>query len=297
MRSRTWCCLAIALTSSAFADGWYATRVVSYTAGTGASAGHRNPQSALGEPARMTGMSGSIETITPFQPAYMPDQIVSIGAGGSLVVELGTPATDDPGHRFGIDLIVYGNAFFSDMGYPAGVPGYCAGEGGLVDVSGDGVNWTNVPGVVVDGPMPAMAWIDAGPYDTVPGSVPTDFLRAMNPAIKVSDLVAIEYADVITAYDGSAGGAGVDLASVGLSNARYVRFRHPLGATGSPEIDAVAVVPPTPSRFDLDGSGSEDFGDIAFLLISMGDTNGPCDVDESGLVDFGDIALLLLEMN
>ena len=84
MRSRTWCCLAIALTSSAFADGWYATRVVSYTAGSGASAGHRNPQSALGEPARMTGMSGSIETITPFQPAYMPDQIVSIGAGGSL---------------------------------------------------------------------------------------------------------------------------------------------------------------------------------------------------------------------
>ena len=74
MRSRTWFCLAIALTSSAFADGWYATRVVSYTAGTGAAAGHRNPQSALGEPARMTGMSGSIETITPFQPAYMPSR-------------------------------------------------------------------------------------------------------------------------------------------------------------------------------------------------------------------------------
>ena len=89
----------------------------------------------------------------------------------------------------------------------------------------------------------------------------------------------------------------MDLASVGLTIARFVRFRHPLGATGSPEIDAVAVVPPTPSRFDLDGSGRVDFGDIAFLLISMGDTNGPCDVDESGLVDFGDIALLLLEMN
>ena len=40
-----------------------------------------------------------------------------------------------------------------------------------------------------------------------------------------------------------------------------------------------------------------DFGDIALLLISMGDTSGPCDVDESGLVDFGDIAILLMEMN
>jgi hypothetical protein len=40
-----------------------------------------------------------------------------------------------------------------------------------------------------------------------------------------------------------------------------------------------------------------DFGDIAFLLMSMGDTNGPCDIDESGLVDFGDIAVLLMEMN
>lgn len=297
MRSRSCCLLVIALASSAFADGWYASRVVSYTAGTGAAPGHRNPQSALGEPARMTGMSGAIETVTPFQPAYMPDQIVSIGAGGSLVVELGTPATDDPGHRFGIDLIVFGNAFFSDMGYPGGMPGYCAGEGGLVDVSGDGANWINVPGVVVDGPMPTMAWIDAGAYDAVPGSVPTDFLRAMNPATTASDLVGLDYADVIAAYDGSAGGAGVDLATAGLSIARYVRFRHPLGATGSPEIDAVAVVPPTPSRFDLDGSGRVDFGDIALLLISMGDTSGPCDVDESGLVDFGDIAILLMEMN
>lgn len=294
---RFFTCVSLALCGSALADGWFATSVISYTAGTGAAAGHRNPASALGEPSRMTGSAGSVETVTPFQPPYLPSQIVSIGAGGSLVLELGTPAIDDAGHAHGIDLIVFGNAFFTDMAYPSGSPGLCAGEGGLVDVSDDGADWRTVPGVSVDGPMPLMGWIDAGPYDSVPGTVPTDFLRAVDPALTADDLVGMEYADVVVAYDGSAGGAGIDLASVGLTHARYVRFRHPVGATGSPEIDAVAVVPPTASPYDVDGSGRVDFGDIAFLLVSMGDAGGPCDVDGSGLVDYGDVAVLLMEIS
>ena len=70
-------------------------------------------------------------------------------------------------------------------------------------------------------------------------------------------------------------------------------------------------------RFDLDGSGTVDYGDIATMLLDYGtecpmgscyrDPNGqqligfdpPCgcpqDLDGSGLVDFGDIALLLME--
>ena len=54
-----------------------------------------------------------------------------------------------------------------------------------------------------------------------------------------------------------------------------------------PEIDAVAVVPPAASPFDLDGSGRIDFGDLAFLMLSMGEACGPCDLDQSGLVDDG----------
>ena len=56
------------------------------------------------------------------------------------------------------------------------------------------------------------------------------------------------------------------------------------------------MIPPTPSPFDLDGSGRVDFGDLALLMLSMGDAGGPCDLDQSGLVDFGDAALLLLEV-
>ncbi len=297
MRSTMVACVMLVLAAWARADGWYASRVVSYAAGTGASAGHRNASAALGEPARMTGPSNAPETVTPFQPSWMNSQIVSIGAGGSLTLELGTPATDDADHRFGIDLIVYGNALFADGAPPLGSPAWCAGEGGLVDVSEDGVTWLTVPGVVVDGPLPTMAWMDAGPYDTAPGQVPTDFLRAVDPAVTELTVTGVNYADLVMAYDGGAGGAGVDLAWVGLASARFVRFRHPTGASGSPEIDAVAVVPPAFSRFDLDRSGSVDYGDIALAMLCMGDAGGDADVDGSGLVDYGDIALILLEMN
>jgi hypothetical protein len=45
---------------------------------------------------------------------------------------------------------------------------------------------------------------------------------------------------------------------------------------------------------DLDGSGTVDFGDIALLLMAMGDSDPAFDLDGSGTVDFGDIALVLM---
>lgn len=297
MRASLALATALSIASGALADGWFASRVVSYAPGTGASASHRNPASALGEPTRMTGYAATPETVTPFQPAWLPSQVVSIGAGGSLVLELGSPATDDPGHRFGVDLIVYGNAFFSDLAPPLGVPGFCAAEGGAVDLSEDGLTWVQVPGASAEGAMPTLAWIDAGPYDTVAGSVPSDFLRAVDPALDENAVAGIDYASLVVAYDGGAGGVGIDLAACGLASARFIRVRHAAGASGSPEIDAVAVIPPAPSPFDLDGSGRVDFGDMAFLMLSMGEIGGPCDLDQSGTVDFGDAALLLLEVS
>jgi hypothetical protein len=289
--------LCLLLASTAWCDAWFATRVVSYTPGSGAAPGHRNAVSALGAPGRMTGTTAEPETVTPFQPAWMPDQVVSIGAGGSLVLELGTAATDDPGHRFGVDLIVYGNAFFSDLAFPAGVPGFCAAEGGVVDLSEDGVHWFTVPGAAAEGALPTLAWIDAGPYDTTAGSLPSDFLRAVDPAIGEAAMTGLPFSEVIALYDGGAGGVGVDLAATGLTTARFVRIRHLAGSIGSPEIDAVAVIPPAPHPYDFDGTGSVDFGDVAFVLLEMGALGGAMDLDGSGEVDFGDVALVLMEMN
>jgi hypothetical protein len=46
---------------------------------------------------------------------------------------------------------------------------------------------------------------------------------------------------------------------------------------------------------DLDGSTQIDFGDVALMLLQMGDLGGPADLDASGTVDSADIALLLLD--
>jgi hypothetical protein len=46
---------------------------------------------------------------------------------------------------------------------------------------------------------------------------------------------------------------------------------------------------------DLDGSTQIDFGDVALMLLQMGDLGGPADLDASGAVDSADIALLLLD--
>ena len=45
---------------------------------------------------------------------------------------------------------------------------------------------------------------------------------------------------------------------------------------------------------DVDGSGHVDFGDVALVLLGMGDSDPQLDVDGNGIVDFGDVALVLI---
>ena len=287
--------ISLFMTGECFCDSPFATRVVSYIAGTGAATGHRNPQTALGEPTRITGTSSAPETVTPFQPAWMPNQIVSIGAGGSLTLELGQVAIDSPNNPFGVDLIVFSNAFFSDVSGGQGSPGYCFADGGVIDVSDDGATWFQIPNTQADGPMPTMGFMDAGPFDSTPGELSTDFRKPMNPAITLYDLQELNYIDVIHAYDGSGGGVGVDLASVGLNQAHFVRIRQIAGATSSPEVDAVMVVKPI-LICDLDGNGVVDSADVSLVLLMFGEVNSSGDLDQSGVVDSGDVSLVLLEM-
>ena len=287
--------ISLFMTGECFCDSPFATRVVSYIAGTGAATGHRNPQTALGEPTRMTGTSSAPETVTPFQPAWMPNQIVSIGAGGSLTLELGQVAIDSPNNPFGVDLIVFSNAFFSDISGGQGSPGYCFADGGVIDVSDDGATWFEIPNTQADGPMPTMGFMDAGPFASTPGELPTNFRKPMNPAITLYDLQELNYIDVIHAYDGSGGGVGVDLASVGLNQAHFVRIRQIAGATSSPEVDAVMVVKPI-LICDLDGNGVVDSADVSLVLLMFGEVNSSGDLDQSGVVDSGDVSLVLLEM-
>lgn len=282
--------LLIATGPDAVADSPFAVEVVAFEPGVGGVPGYDQPAAALGEPARMTGWDWDPETVTPFQPAWLPSQVVSLGVGGSVTLAFDHEVTDDPANPYGIDLLVFGNAFCTDPSFPAGVCGSFLAEGGRIDVSIDGRAWTTIPALSADAACPTMGFVDAGPYDSSPGTEPTDFTRPVDPALG-STLAGLSHGEIVIAYDGAGGGVGIDLATVGLAAIRFVRIVND-GSESTPEIDAVADVAPAGLLGDLDGDGVVGGADLGLLLAAWGDS-GPADLDGDGVVGGGDLGLLL----
>jgi hypothetical protein len=228
-------------------DPW-ADQVVSYDAGSGAEPGYTDPQVALGAPERFTGEGEYPGAVTPFNPPWLPDEVVSVGAGGSLVVHFDEPITDDPGHLFGVDLIIFGNGSFLDSDWPNGRVGGLWEEGPfVVSISDDGANWIELPGEHYDAMFPPLAYLDLnGPYDPDPGSIPSDFTRPVDPDLTYADFADRTFSEIVALYDGAGGGIPLDIGAAGVSEASYVRVDVMAGAT-SPEFDAFATVPETAS--------------------------------------------------
>lgn len=240
--------------SVAIASPW-AINVVSYEPGTTAQFGYDNPATALGAPERFTGENefGGIFAgpVTIFNSAWGSDEIVSIGEGGHLTLELGKPAVNDPNHLYGVDLIVFGNAGFVAPNYPdpvIGIPASLFGAGhGLIELSSDGMHFEPVPGWMADRLFPTQGYRDADAFGSTPGSLHTDFLRPVNPALTLADFDGLTYEQALALYDGSGGGTPIDIALAGLSSVTHVRIRvlddlNP-NTSLSAEIDAIAVVP------------------------------------------------------
>src|SRR5438876_439220 len=87
----------------------FADAVVSYDPGIGFVAGFTDPNGAIGEPSRVDPFG---EPTDPFDPPYGRDQIVSVGAGGSLVVAFKTPILNHPNNLYGLDFTIFGNTGF-----------------------------------------------------------------------------------------------------------------------------------------------------------------------------------------
>lgn len=280
----------VAAQESPFAD-----EVISFESGSNAVPGYDLPAAALGSPTRTTGGDFLPEAVTPFQPAWLPEEIVSLGIGGSITLAFDHEVRDDPGNPFGIDLLVFGNVFCTDPAYPGAICGGLYEEGGVVDVSLDGLTWHRIPSVTADAGFPTIGWLDAGPYDTTSGTSTTDFTRPVDPA-HGSSLVGLDFDTMLSRYDGSGGGTGIDLAVVGLEAIRFVRITNE-GSDSTPEIDAVADVAPTapePADPDLDGDGVVGGGDMGLMLVAWG-TSGPLgDLNGDGIVDGVDLGLLLV---
>ena len=240
-------CVVGALSAAAVSHacaGVYGTSVESYAPGTGVNPSYTSASSAIGEPTRFTGVGAFPGAVTPFNPAYMTDEVVQIGRGGHLTVKFDHAVIDDPANPYGVDLLVFGNSFYSDPTYPAGIAAALFAGGGRVEVSADGVDWRPVPIVAADGAFPTLGYSDlTDPYSVFPGSVHSDFTRPVDPAFNA---IGKSFAQISAAYSGSGGGSGIDLAGVGLSSAWYVRVSTDLNSPTIPSIDGFSDVAPAP---------------------------------------------------
>jgi hypothetical protein len=275
-----------------FADAW-----IAYDPGANPAAGYTDPSTALCAPQRFTGEGVFPGVVSPFNPAFGLDEIVSIGAGGYLVVRFDTPVTDDPANPFGIDLIVFGNTGFIDADGVVG--GVFGDDGGVVEVSADGTAWTVVADSA-DGLLPTAGYLDAGPYDADPGAVPSAFTTPADPGLTLGDLTGLTCAEVLELYGGAGGGTGIDLAASGLGAISYVRITNPGDPAVTPavEIDALADVRPAGSPADVDNDGAVGVADFLAVLAGWGPCPAapaccPADVNGDNVVGVEDFLLLL----
>ena len=263
MESRALVCVGVigALGSPAVGDTGlpspWATEVVSFMEGTGATPGYLDAATALGPPERFTGEGFFPSVVGPFNPAFGTDEIVSIGEGGQLTVRFATPITDNAGNPFGVDLIVFGNNGFIDAAYPSGIAGPAGqtfdDDTMRVEVSADGSAWVSL-GDFEEGFFPTIGYADAGPYDSSPGSVLTDFRVPVDPSLTRTDFAWLDTAQITALYGGSGGGTPIDIAGCGLASVSYVRISNLL-AGQTLEIDAFARVPAPPTALGLASLG------------------------------------------
>ena len=242
---------AVVAVNAALAQNPWADRVVSYRPGSTAAPGFDEPLTTLGSPERFTGeRAGFPGVVSVFNSPFGTDEIVSIGEGGMLTLAFDEPITNDPAHRFGVDFIIFGNAFFFDSAWPNGIIGDPAGlaaEGPMrVSVSSDGVDYASL-GDVMEGLFPTQGYLDAGPYDVIRGNVPTNFTRPVDPALVLEDFAGLSFPQVLDLYQGSGGGIPIDIDSSGLGAVRFIRIE--VFDDGNPnndisvEIDAISTVP------------------------------------------------------
>jgi hypothetical protein len=207
----------------------YASTVLAYNPGTGFAAGFTNTSAALGAPALSSG-------VTPFAPPFSKSQIVSIGAGGEITLQMATPIGNDAADPYGINFILFANGFFVNSS--SGVSGLFFHSATMqVQVSTDDLTWYTL--------NPALAPQAGELYPTAGNGNPQ---LPVNPALTLGNFTGQNLAGIKALYNGSAGGTGYDLSwaqdgngdSVDLANADFVRIEV---SSGVLDLDAVSGVP------------------------------------------------------
>lgn len=260
----------------------YATELIAHNGAFGNQTLYNDPYAVLGEPTSIA-VNAAFPPVAnvPFhikmvEPAYNLDQdgnkvITTLsrrndGGGdtyGSITVKFDHQVYDDPTNPYGIDLNVFGNAFYVGGGTEGGYVSdttdmrsyYLAGgifaEPVVISVSPDNENWyTYTDGPYGDTAFPTQGfeW-DAEQHDlTANGWTDRkmDFTKPVNPALDAvlgTSNPRFYAAEALQMYDHSGGGTGIDLAESGFEWIQYVRVESTAQFRDG-EIDAFADVRP-----------------------------------------------------
>ena len=274
----------------------WADSVVSFDEGVGGTAGYNLPEVTLGEPSRFTGEGVWPGVVSPFNSPWLADEIVSIGAGGSLVVSFDEAVHDDPANPWGIDFLIFGNTGCIDNAYPNGVVGgVFSDDGGLIEVSQNGVDWHIISTKLADGIWPTRGYLDSQPYDAVEGSVPSNFTLPVDPRLSLEDVMNLDNNGLMGLYKNSGGGTPIDIAETGLASIQFVRITVDGSSKLSPEIDGFADVEAQLAG-DVDMNGVVTTDDLLALIGSFGAFEiGDSLADFNGdyMIDVSDLLILL----
>jgi hypothetical protein len=280
---------------SLFTNPW-ADSVISFDEGVGGTAGYNIPEAAIGEPSRFTGEDVWPGVVSPFNSPWLANEIVSIGAGGSLVVSFDEPVQDDPANPWGIDLLIFGNTGILDNAYPKGVVGgVYSDDAGTIEVSQDGKQWVTISTQFADGLWPTRGYVDSQPYDAFEGSQPSNFTLPVDPRLTLADVMNFTNEALMHLYGASGGGVPIDISESGLSEISYVRISVDANTKLTPEIDGFADVT-AQIVGDVDMNGTVDVTDLLALISSFGalEVGGPlADFNGDFLVDVSDLLALI----
>ena len=192
--------------------------------------------------------------------------LLTLGAGSEVIVRFDQPIQDDPAHPYGVDLLVFGNSFFTPNQFVNDNTdmGACLLSGNIffeplkVSVS---PGFTGQPGEVANDPD-TWPWYryDNGPYadsafpthayqwdraTTNWSGEPMDFTKPVNPAMQsIFSAGGLTAAGGIELYNGSGGGTGFDLRESGFTAIQYVKVQGIDPDFSDGEVDAFAAVRP-----------------------------------------------------
>jgi len=280
----------------------FASKIISYRGPFG-SRPYDDPNSVLGKPTTFIKQSATkVFACSLVYPAWntAPDGgklIVTLNIGAEIIPGFDHKVADDPGNPFGIDFIVFSNSGFVSTGWvepntnmdkfflenPTSVFSEPVTVSVAQDPNGPWYTFTNGP--FADGIFPTNAFV----WDSNRGDwgEESNWLKPVDPNLRVSNFNGLSAADAIKLYDGSAGGTGFDL-----------KWLDPN------DYQALAIDPDTGQRWikyikvTSDELGEVDgFADVAACgdykhPYPVGDINKDCRVD---MIDFAEVAAHWLE--